>query len=103
VDVDELNKKVKTMVHQLEKNKMEVTALKEQESTLNEQIVHLKKEVEKTTPDEGKLKELEASVEKFQKEWNKASTAASKIENEVQALNKKIMDIGGAKLKGQQV
>lgn len=82
---------------------MEVTALKEQEATLNDQITHLKDEVEKTTPDEARVKELESSVGKFQKEWNKASTAASKIENEVQALHKKIMDIGGAKLKGQQV
>lgn len=46
---------------------MEVEALNQQEKTLNEQIVKLKKEVEKTTPDEDKLKELEATVERFQK------------------------------------
>ncbi|XP_031567027.1 structural maintenance of chromosomes protein 4-like [Actinia tenebrosa] len=100
--VDELKKKVLSMEHQLEKNKMEVQALNQQEKTLNEQIVNLKKEVARTTPDEDKLKELESTVEKFQKEWNKANTAASKIESEVQSLHKKIMDIGGAKLKGQQ-
>lgn len=102
-NLEELRKKITTMEHQLQKNKMEVAGLKEQEQTLNEQIIRLKKEVEKTTPDKEKLKELETTVEKFQKEWNKTNTAASKIENEVQALNKKIMDIGGAKMSGQQV
>jgi structural maintenance of chromosome 4 len=55
------------MEHQLEKNKMEVQALSEQQKTLNEQIVHLKKEVAKTTPDEARLKELESIVERYQK------------------------------------
>lgn len=46
---------------------MEVQALNQQEKTLNEQIVKMKKEVAKTTPDEDKLKELDSTVERYQK------------------------------------
>ncbi|EDO40646.1 predicted protein [Nematostella vectensis] len=100
--VDEQKKKVSNLEHQLEKNRMEVQALSEQQQALNDQIKHIKQEVEKTTPDEKRVKELETVVAKHEKEWKKAAAAASKIEAEVQSLHRQIMDIGGAKLKGQQ-
>ncbi|KXJ26205.1 Structural maintenance of chromosomes protein 4 [Exaiptasia diaphana] len=87
---------------QLWKNEMDVAALKEQEVIFNESIFRWKEIVQKRTPDKAKLKELEEIVKIFQKEWVKANKAVSKVEKKVQALNKKVMDIGGTKTKGQQ-
>eukprot|EP00794_Sanderia_malayensis_P006418 gene6418-7150_t len=89
--------------HELERATMENDALVKQQAELDERIDSIKQQIETSVLDQNHLKNLQHLVNVCEQDHNKASNAASCIEDSVQKLHKKIMDIGGAKLKTQQV
>ncbi|KAK3094368.1 hypothetical protein FSP39_000811 [Pinctada imbricata] len=100
--IHQQEKDVTCMKHKHEKSSMERKALEEQVTMLKTQIKEQEARVKAAAPDEKQLKELEKKVAQYQKAYDEATSSASEVEGTVQSLHKKIMDIGGSKMKAAQ-
>ncbi|GAB1598806.1 structural maintenance of chromosomes protein 4-like [Argonauta hians] len=100
--IQELEESIKLNDICLQKYSMEVKALSEQETTLQQQIVVQKEKVKSATPDKAEVENLQKKVDKYKSIYEKDAKVVSKVEKEVQRLHKEIMDIGGNKLKAVQ-
>eukprot|EP00795_Rhopilema_esculentum_P016959 gene16959-8457_t len=102
-ELEAIKKELAAKMHSLQKANMEIQALTEQLKEQKERVVTLEEQLKKAVPDRNHIDSLEAVVSSCTKDFNKASKAAGTIEEAVQKLHKKIMDIGGSKLRSQQM
>lgn len=72
---------------------------------ISEAEKHAKKMKEESKPDAGdskRIKSLNAEMTKLQKEVDKLTDKTSAIENEIEQLQEKILEVGGVKLRAQK-
>jgi structural maintenance of chromosome 4 len=101
-ELQSIKKNVKNLKLKIPKLAMEIEGFDTTRITLTERIPDLRSQCQLSADDQSKLKELNSEVEKRKMEMASCAMHTSKLEAEVTALQKAILEAGGAKLKKQQ-
>lgn len=86
----------------MQKAELDLNTLVNRIAEAEKRVRELRAQSKPDAGDAARIKALEAEIVDAEKELAKAKTKAGKIEEEIQALEKKILDIGGSKLLAQK-
>ena len=97
-----LEKSVPALGVRVSKLEMEVKSLTARLAELEQRREALEGQAGVSEADAAALEELAAAVSKLGKKYNKVKVVTDKLEGEVEALQKRIMDVGGKRLQSQK-
>ncbi|XP_043229658.1 structural maintenance of chromosomes protein 4-like isoform X2 [Amphibalanus amphitrite] len=100
--VEALQKKLDKMRMEQRKHTMDAQAAAGQLEQLERQIAEQREKVAQATPDPATVRQMEAQLKRATKEYEKAESAASAVEDQVKAVHAKIMEVSGGKVKAAQ-
>ncbi|RUS83429.1 hypothetical protein EGW08_008801 [Elysia chlorotica] len=96
--INQNEKDLTIMKHDLKKFSIEVKGLTEQISSLGKQLKEQEATLKTVVPDQAKLKEMQGTVSQCRTEYEKVAKTANKLEADIKSLHDQILEIGGAKL-----
>ncbi|XP_065224960.1 structural maintenance of chromosomes protein 4 isoform X2 [Planococcus citri] len=100
--ISKLEPEIRTIKTSINKLTVAIESLTKQEPELKAQVKNQEKKVKECAPNENRLRELSKKVEGTEKGARKAEQEANVIEEKVQTVHNKIMEITGGKTKEAQ-
>lgn len=98
----ELNERLPQCETTIQKCRLEIGSLDRTAVDAEKRKAELSSSKQPATSDAGRVKSLESNIATLEREVQKLTSSTSDIEAEISALQDKIMEIGGVKLRGQK-